>query len=634
MIPTFIDEIMPYLGTLYKLTALFAPGKDQALDLSSACLQQLMRLWKKKPGEDILPQWIIQVAVDTCPKTMKQRMHLGTGDISDYEPALPSTPELHMLSRWMFQCEEALRLPFALNCLFGLSYKQVAQVLKLTEQGASACIRQALSHLPAELTGEGLQEMLSAFKILTAPYEMTLVLQQTVEQWEKDRKTRRWNCVKAAAAFVVLLGLGVGAWRWLEGISPVDGTTERASTSAPTPAVTAGSVDIDLKSPELSTPIIDINDTYYRIWKLAKKHDFLQTVNISAKDRDTEIIINSLVADKKQIILYYTLRLDPQKSADQVYFVPDVYTKQHSPIYSILYSSGRLYRSQVYPNVFKGYLVYNTPDSIKSISVNISQIDLFKNSGEMTSIHGSWSFEVDLSCPALDWEAKITSVNTVVDLEVVRLKSIQLTSYPTVALVTAEVEKIHCFEYIRGLNGKLYNPNGNTYANNTLQNIPDGTSFESMYFDDPEHIFLQMDEQLYRPESDKQIVVDIKNKKIIENNTDIPFTYLTDHIIERGRKRWQLQLKLPTSYAMSTPRLSYQVYDTHMQPVQSSLQGYLVVPDETSSKIANTSINGAVSENMALTIVLENVQQPPDSLIIKISNDEYRNTKPFEIQLK
>ncbi|MBE5779736.1 MAG: RNA polymerase sigma factor [Clostridiales bacterium] len=144
----FVREIEAHSGLLYRVAYTILRNDDACRD---AMQDTALKAWEKRNTlreEKYFRTWLTRILINTCYDTVKKRRRfVSVEEISEPEVS-PPEPWLQMALQ---NLPEKLRLPLVMCYSEGMSYADIAQVLKLTEAAVRGRIHRAKGQLRKEL---------------------------------------------------------------------------------------------------------------------------------------------------------------------------------------------------------------------------------------------------------------------------------------------------------------------------------------------------------------------------------------------------------------------------------------------------------------------------------------------------
>ncbi len=145
----FVQAIETHSGSMYRVACAVLGPRDECRD---ALQETALKAWEKRHtllDESKFKSWIIRILVNECRNIQRARRRvIPVEQIPDSPAPPPPDPALAMALRAL---PEKYRLPLTLQCSEGMSYREIASALRLTEGAVRGRIHRAKEMLRKEL---------------------------------------------------------------------------------------------------------------------------------------------------------------------------------------------------------------------------------------------------------------------------------------------------------------------------------------------------------------------------------------------------------------------------------------------------------------------------------------------------
>lgn len=258
--------------------------------------------------------------------------------------------------------------------------------------------------------------------------------------------------------------------------------------------------------------------------KSAIENDYVQVVEKSKKDKDIKFTIRSLIFDRRQLIISYTI----ETTGDYIDLKPhliDVFDKKGNlleVLSNISYVPDRKFKNK---KARDGIIEFNAYDEGKFPTDMVLKCREFyemdvSSGKEKSKIEGNWdiSFKIDekfmLAMPITK------ELNENYCLGPVHFNVEKVDIYPTAVYVTISFDKTDRDRFAGFKNLRLVDENGRTYEEKGATIVSDYKRiirFESNYFFKSKKLSLKADGVYHIPVESQYVVLDLKNNKILDD---------------------------------------------------------------------------------------------------------------------
>lgn len=258
--------------------------------------------------------------------------------------------------------------------------------------------------------------------------------------------------------------------------------------------------------------------------KTAIENDYVQVVEKSKEDKDIKFTIRSLIFDRRQLIISYTI----ETTGDYMDLKPhaiDVFDKEGNLLEVVSNASYTPDREFKNKKTRDGVMVFNAYDESKFPSDMVLKCREFYemdvNSGmEKSKIEGNWdvSFKVDEKFMNAKPIAK--ELNKTYCLGPIHFNVEKVDIYPTAVYVTVSFDKTDKDKFAGFKSLRLVDGDGRSYEERGASIISDYKRiirFESNYFVNSEKLSLKADGVYHIPVESQYVVFDLKNNKITDD---------------------------------------------------------------------------------------------------------------------
>ena len=144
----FVREIDRNSGKLFRVAYSLLQNREDCRDALQECA---LKAWEKRSTlrqEQYFATWITRILINECRNIQRRRKRTVPMDEVP-EPALePPDPALSLALKTL---PERFRLPLVLQCAEGMSYREIAKTLGITEAAVRGRVHRAKKMLRKEL---------------------------------------------------------------------------------------------------------------------------------------------------------------------------------------------------------------------------------------------------------------------------------------------------------------------------------------------------------------------------------------------------------------------------------------------------------------------------------------------------
>lgn len=269
----------------------------------------------------------------------------------------------------------------------------------------------------------------------------------------------------------------------------------------------------------------------------AIENNFVQHIDKSAESMNIKLTIKDVIIDKRNMIIAYEVSTRDKKYSDlnisglsSIEIIDD---KNNNMVGSIQ-TSDYPYEEFKITGKKEGIIkVYFNEDILKipevlTVKVKEMQDGYYEgNSHEgkyykYDRIYGEWKVRFNIDTKLANVNPYLYSVNKSINIGEVNAVIEDINIYPTSGEINFKIKNNEDYKFIDFLNARLVDDKGVEYKMRggfgSVDNLS-GTLFsESTYFTEAKELYFKADGALFIPKKDMYIVVDIKNKKILENS--------------------------------------------------------------------------------------------------------------------
>ena len=147
----FVEELEAHHAMLYRVAYTILQNDDACRD---ALQDTALRAWEKRHTlrEDrYFRTWVTRILINTCYDTRRRHHRIVVMEEVPEQSVPPQDPGLSMA---LEQLPERLRLPLVLHYAEGMSYAEIAEVLRLPQSTIRSRLHNAREQLRKELEAE------------------------------------------------------------------------------------------------------------------------------------------------------------------------------------------------------------------------------------------------------------------------------------------------------------------------------------------------------------------------------------------------------------------------------------------------------------------------------------------------
>lgn len=285
----------------------------------------------------------------------------------------------------------------------------------------------------------------------------------------------------------------------------------------------------------------------------AIQHHALQKLNLSQQKGQTTVTINSMIADKQQIIFFYTIKNPAQKIVDSL------------DNFALKNTDGR----SLAGSVDFGYAI-----TLKKVHVIHERISFTLNHHQLTNPiqltlkikQGRFSFRIPVDLKKIAASSVHYSVHKTVSLQGQKLTIQSVDLYPTRAAVHISFDP-HNTKRITALNDlQLIDQTGMAVTReNGISEIEQSRNariyfLQSNYFNRPQSLYLVLTSAQYIDKDSRNVLISINKKQLLKSPSDHRIRLQSIKVVKTDGKRL-LQLRLAVRIPKSDRHYIYQIFD-------------------------------------------------------------------------
>jgi hypothetical protein len=248
---------------------------------------------------------------------------------------------------------------------------------------------------------------------------------------------------------------------------------------------------------------------------------YAQKINKSIEDNGVVFSIDDIIFDKRSFIITYSIK------------TKDKFTNLVINDFKIIDKNGKKIQwachrglTDEYSNVNKGIIEIYLEDENslpEDIIIKCTKIDgLLENHPSRKDIYGDWVVEFKIDKNKLsDSKPIVYELNKEIQLDKITFKVEDLKIHPTTMDVKFNMNNNDDYKYIGFNNIYIEDDKGNIYTSTggrSLEKSIKITRFTSAYFNKVNSLTLKCDGVYIMPIKDQYVVVDLKNKKVIDDS--------------------------------------------------------------------------------------------------------------------
>ena len=145
---TFTRNIEKNLDAIYRVAYTITRNAEDSRD---AVQESVLKAWEKRNtlrDEAAFRPWLLRILTNCCYNLLRKRKRTVSLDAVEEPSVPPPDPALGMLVQSL---PEKFRLPLMLSCAEGMTYREIASVLRLPLSTVTGRIRMAKEMLRKEL---------------------------------------------------------------------------------------------------------------------------------------------------------------------------------------------------------------------------------------------------------------------------------------------------------------------------------------------------------------------------------------------------------------------------------------------------------------------------------------------------
>lgn len=388
--------------------------------------------------------------------------------------------------------------------------------------------------------------------------------------------------------------------------------------------------------------------TFDKGLRSAIENNFVQHIDKSAEDKSIKLTIKDVIVDKRNIIIAYKV-----STTDKSY--NDLNVSLQSSIQIIDDKSNNLIgtiQTSDYPDEdFKktgqkeGIITARFKDDILIVPENVRiivkeiQDGYYDDSGAYKSdrIYGEWAIDFNINTKLASVEPHSYALNEKININdklnvIVR----DVTIYPTSGEIDYQIMDNQEYKFIDFINARLVDDKGLEYKLRGGMGSVDGQSgtlfSESTYFTQSKELYFKADGAFFIKKG-MQIVVDLKNKKILDNSgIDVEFMYGRFEN-ERNKKSYDVELKIKDKEIIEKSKLPGNYWGGI---------GFSDITDENDNKYNNVGSFYTSDTKDLVTgeeyirggISIYDITEEPEILKLKVQYANKGGLQPISIKVK
>lgn len=267
-------------------------------------------------------------------------------------------------------------------------------------------------------------------------------------------------------------------------------------------------------------PLIEIA-SFDKGLKLTVEKGYAIQINKSNDGNGIKFTVDSITFDNRRLVIFYNIK--SEKAFRYINLKDMEFYNEYGNRIEDCFISSHIDYDEKETNIKQGTIDIHFFEGAKvpqKLTVEIKQIELGLNDpNEKEIIGGTWKIDVDLN--NLNLSAKLLKIDKKIEIGDINvlLKSIKI--YPTTCEleVKFEGEKYKAFSLVKPVlidgKGSIYNSNMSTYKEGCENEVT--YIFESPYFSNINGLKLKFEGIFFVPNSKQFLIIDIKNKKIIDD---------------------------------------------------------------------------------------------------------------------
>ncbi|WEG12009.1 DUF4179 domain-containing protein [Pullulanibacillus sp. KACC 23026] len=401
-------------------------------------------------------------------------------------------------------------------------------------------------------TDKELERLGESMKELSIPEQLTHSVQLGIEKGKREKRRQRfkksYRPLLAVAVFLLFVSFAVR-------ISPAF-----ADTVSHIPGL---------------APFVDYIRGDQSVEDAFSNH-YGTPLNLSETKGNTTVTLKQMVADEHRMVIFYTIQSSVSDKKIELDTAPHLYNS--------------------HKKVIEGTVEYNFPESKKKEAIHYQELDVnFPENvtDDLTDtlvlklkVHDqTYLFDLPIDLKKIQAAKKVYKLNQTVSIKNQKMTVNKVTLYPTGVAVDVSYDPTNAMQITDLEDLRLVDENGKSYA--SIKNgvsafgIPeDGHQvlfLDSNYFTTPQSLHLKLTKVRAIDKKDKDVVVNLKTKKLIQAPADHLLT-----LQNAGEGRAVFELKRTKE---DNPNRDYQIFDSNF--TDASGKSFRIKTTEVSEKADN-----------------------------------------------
>ncbi len=384
----------------------------------------------------------------------------------------------------------------------------------------------------------------------------------------------------------------------------------------------------------------------------AIENNFVQHIDKSVESMNIKLTVKDVIIDKRNMIIAYEVSTIDKKYSDlnvSLRSSIEITDDKNNNMVGSIQTSNYPYEDFKITGKKEGIIkVYFNEDILKipeALTVKVKEMEDGYYEGDYQEgrnyksdrIYGEWKVRFNIDTKLASVEPHLYSVNKSINIGEIDAVIQDINIYPTSGEINFKIKDNKDYKFIDFLNARLVDEKGIEYKMKggfgSVDNLS-GTLFsESTYFTEAKELYFKADGALFIPKKDMYIIVDIKNKKILENSGfDIEFEDTTFEDIE-DKKEYNVAFEIKDKEILQMSSIEGANFGgiTYDEVKDEKNNKYNIIGFFSSNVIENV-INGEKCIRSGIRI--SDVTEEPNILKLKIERAAKGLLKPITIKVK
>jgi uncharacterized protein DUF4179/uncharacterized protein DUF5643 len=364
------------------------------------------------------------------------------------------------------------------------------------------------------------------------------------------------------------------------------------------------------------------------------EHGYAQKINKSCKNKDIEFSIDDIIFDKRSLIITYSIKTKEEYD----WLVVKNFEMFDDKKNKVSYPSHRpIYNDSESNNINKGIMEFDyfkntnyVPSKLKFQCSSLQGRKISENNMEI--IDGEWNVEFEIDGSMIKYaEPKVYNIDKKIEFDKININFEYMKIYPTSIDIKYFVDTDGDYicegfkdMYIEDNKGNKYRHTGGT----EMKTDSGILTFEGNYFENPKALTLKCDGVYLKPREDEYIVVDLENKKVIDD-----CGYGFEYLYHRNEEYSSMGPEISNEECLS---MGLKISNEQISKLNESNFIWITCVEDINGNRYKIITNGESNDyenRKSLFPEIEKIDPLPKILKLKLGGIYKEITEPFKIKL-